>query len=413
MKAKHIISIVATLFVVLVSCSKDDTKTESEGDNPLKSLSLSSQEQEFVNPGNRFALRLLDDISDRYAGSVVFSPLSMQFLLGMSLNGAQGETADQISNVLGFGAGQTATVNQYFLSLIKQLPDLDKKTTLAFANAVYANKNHQLLETFKNSLGQYYEADVSNVDFSDKETLSKINSWCSKHTKSLIPSIIDDLTGAELAVLLNATYFKSSWKSPFKEENTSEKTFTLEDGNTKRVPMMAMKEDFIYTENENYCAVNLPYGNNSYSMTVFLPSEGKTLADVTESLRDLDMTTFFGSSWANYQVDLWLPRFEIKFNINLKEILSEMGMPNAFDRNKANFKSMSDIETYLDLVQQNTVIKVNERGTEAVSVSSGKWMPTAPPPLPSTVFHADRPFVYFISERSSKAILFAGKYTGK
>lgn len=411
---KYLFTLVLFLFAVLTcSCSKSDPESDSQEDNPLKCLSLSQQEMSFVKQGNNFALRFFDEISDRHEESVVVSPLSMQFLLGMALDGAQGETADQISTVLGYGANQTDAVNQYCLSVMKQLPGLDKKTNLAFANAAYANKNNQFLEAFKNSVGQYYEADVSNMDFSDKSTLSKINSWCSKHTKSLIPSIVDNLSGAELAVLLNATYFKSEWKQPFDKINTSERSFTCADGKSVNVSMMAQTGNMIYMENEDLRLVSLPYGNEAYSMLVILPANGKTLADVTETLKNKDLNSVL-SSWGLYEVDLWLPKFETKFNIELNDVLSEMGMPDSFNPDKANFLSMFKSPSHLSLVKQNSFIKVEERGTEAASVSKGKVVPTAAGPSErKAVFHADHPFVYLITENSSNIVLFAGKYTGE
>lgn len=397
---------------LFVSCSKDDSKTESEGDNPLKSLSLSSQEQGFVNTGNAFALEFLDRINQHSDDSFIISPLSMQYLLGMMLNGAQEETQAQIIKVLGYGTGQTEAVNKYCLSLMNQLSGLDKKTKIHFANAAFADKAFNISNHFKTSLKDYYKAEVSNKSFSDPKTLEEINSWCKKQTNGNIPQILDCLSKDDVLLILNTLYFNSTWKNPFDVQKTTTRPFYMGDGGSRNVSMMAKQEVLAYAENEIFSVVNLPYGNSSFQMYIFLPKEEKTVVDITGSFKNVE--NFLTSlSWKACDVDMWLPRFETKYDIELNHILSSMGIPDAFDKNKANFKSISDKENLcLSLVKQCATIKVDEEGTVAAVVSTGKWYPIALD-YPSVQFHADHPFVYMIIERSSQAILFAGKYTGK
>lgn len=411
---KKLVFIFASLsvFAVLFSCSKNNQETESLEDNPRIKLSLSEQQKSFANSGNAFAFELFDKVSSSTDKSIVISPISMQYLLGMALNGAQGETAEQICKVLGFGAGQTDAVNQYVQSLLKQLPSLDKKTTLAFANAVYASNDEPILETYQKIVKDYYQAEVSKVNFSDKATLSKINSWCSKHTKGLVPEILNNLSGDEKAVLLNAMCFMSTWSNPFDKSRTTERIFSLEDGGTVKIPMMAKLLTLPYFENEDFSMVGLDYGNNAFSFLAILPSAGKSIADVTGFLKSGDLRSIF-KTWRDFRVDLWLPRFETKFDIELNYVLSEMGMPDCFNPLKANFKSMFKTPSCFSLIKQSSAIKVDEKGTEAATVSVGKMGYTASHSLQNAVFHADRPFVYLIVENSTRTVLFAGKYTGK
>lgn len=412
MKTFKYILFFLVLAIIAVSCSKSSTESDGQKDDSFKSLSLNEQQRVFATSGNSFALNLLDEVSDLKDENLIVSPLSMQYLLGMLLNGAQGETADQISKVLGYGTGQIDVVNQYAQTLMKQLPSLDKKATVTFANAVYAGNQYQLLDAFKKSVGSFYGAEVSNVDFSDKSTVNKINSWCAKQTKSLIPSIIDNISSDTKAVLLNATYFNSEWKSPFDKSYTSNRLFAYEGSGGIYVPMMAKTGDMSYVENDNLSMVSLPYGNGVFSMLVILPSSGKTIADVTEYLKTTDFTSL-SKSMLSYNVDLWLPRFEIKFNMDFSDILSGMGMPDCFN-NSADFTAMFKTSSKISLIKQSATIKVEERGTEASVVSQGYLTPTASSPSElKAVFHADHPFVYLIVENSTKTILFAGKYTGK
>ena len=405
------IAILAAAAALLLSCGKpsDDGK-----DNPYKALDLSTKSAEFVKKGESFTFNYIDRIGASTKKDFIISPLSMQFLLGMILDGAQGATADEICQVLGYGAGEVDAVNEYCLSMLKQLPGLDKKTTLNIASAIFVDDGWPLLDSYKKTVGNYYQAEVSNLDFSDGAgSLKVINGWCKDHTNGLIPKVLDEVKPDMLAYLLNAMYFKSQWKEKFEKGMTAEEPFTRESGTRSTVPMMKQNKNYSYTETDVYQAVRLPYGNGAFSMYVFLPIGKNTLADVTACLKDADWN-LVRNDMSTCDVDLWLPRFESKFHIKLNDILSEMGMPSSFDSGRADFRAMSDFALCLSFVQQDAVIKVDEEGSEAAVVSSAGMMKnTSIGPERSVVFHADHPFLYLITESSTGAVLFAGRYGGE
>jgi serpin B len=181
-----------------------------------------------------------------------------------------------------------------------------------------------------------------------------------------------------------------------------------------QVPMMHQKEQFPYTENDLCQAVKLPYGNGAYTMTLLLPREGKQVSDV--------LNTLTAETWrSNYQymgianVDLKLPRFETKTDLNLIEIMSSLGMPNAFIDGLAEFPNFCDAETYIELMKQVARIKLNETGTEAAAVTvigMGESAFEEPPVIKDVVLHANRPFLYVISEQSTGTIFFIGQFMG-
>jgi serpin B len=405
------IAILAAAAALLLSCGKpsDDGK-----DNPYKALDLSTKSAEFVKKGESFTFNYIDRISASTKKDFIISPLSMQFLLGMILDGAQGATADEICQVLGYGAGEVQGVNEYCLSMLKQLPGLDKKTTLNIASAIFVDDGWPLLDSYKKTVGNYYQAEVSNLDFSDGAgSLKVINGWCKDHTNGLIPKVLDEVKPDMLAYLLNAMYFKSQWKEKFEKGMTAEEPFTRESGTRGTVPMMKQNKNYSYTETNVYQAVRLSYGNGAFSMYVFLPIGKNTLADVTAFLKDADWD-LVRNDMSTCDVNLWLPRFETKFHIKLNDILSEMGMPSSFDGERADFRAMSDYALCLSFVQQDAVIKVDEEGSEAAVVSSAGMMKnTSIGPERSVVFHADHPFLYLITESSTGAVLFAGRYGGE
>ena len=382
--------------------------------NPYTPLELSTKSGEFVQKGENFTFSFIDRVNAEATEDFIISPLSMQFLLGMILDGAQGTTADEIAKVLGYGAGEVDAVNEFCLSVLKQLPDMDKKTKLKIANAIFVDDGWPLKKKYEDTVEKYYKAEVANLDFTDNAgSLKKINGWCSKQTNGLVPKVLDEVDPDMLAYLLNAIYFKSQWKEKFQKASTAKETFTYENGSEGKVDMMKLNKSFRYDDNDIFQAVNLPYGNGVYSMTVLLPKPKHTVADVTKALRKTNWDDF-RTTMVNCDVDLWLPKFETKFSIKLNDLLSEMGMPTAFDQDKADFKAMSDYALCLSFVKQDAVIKVDEEGTEAAAVSIGGMMKdTAAYPGEHVVFHADHTFIYLISESSTGVVLFAGRYGSK
>ena len=410
---KHFAIIGAMMAILMGSVSCEKIGGDNPKDNPYKRLELTTKSAEFARKGNDFAFNFIDRVNDATLVDFIISPLSMQFLLGMILDGAQGQTADEICSVLGYGAGEVDAVNEYCQAMLQQLPDMDKKTKLAIANAIVVNQKYQLLDSYKSTVGKYYDAEVANMDFDDNAgTTKKINKWCSDKTNGLVPEIIKNVNPYMFAYLMNAMYFKSEWKQKFPKGNTSSETFTAENGAKTSVQMMKIEKSFLYQDNDVMRVVRLPYGNGVYSMMVILPAEGKTIADVTSYLNGKEWDAFI-SNQVSCDVDLWLPKFETKFHIDLNDILSAMGMPSAFDAIKANFKAMSGSALCLSFVQQDAVIKVDEEGTEAAVVSSAGMLATSAGPGDHIVFHADHPFLYLITESSTGAVLFAGKYSGK
>lgn len=413
MKMKCFALTATVVAIVLGTLSCDKIGGDDNQENPYKRLELTTRSAEFASHANTFAFDFISRVDAAAEGDYIISPLSMQFLLGMILDGARGTTADEICNVLGYGAGEVDAVNEYSLSMLQQLPKLDKKTKLSIANAIVVNKRYPLLADYKATVSEFYDAEVTNMDFSDVNgAVKKINKWCSDHTNGLVPKILDEVRESDLAYLMNAMYFKSQWKEKFPKGNTSKEAFTTEGGARISVDMMKNNEDFMYQENDDFSAVCLPYGNGAYSMTVILPEKGKTLSEVVQTLDGSSWNAFI-RSMVRCNVDIWLPKFETKYHIKLNDILSAMGMPSSFDAGFADFKAMSDYALCLSFVQQDAIIKVDEEGSEAAVVSSAGMVPTSVGPGTRVVFHADRPFLYLITETSTGAVLFAGKYGGE
>jgi len=370
-----------------------------------KEIELAEGEQQLITNNNDFAFNLFRQA--RGETSSIMSPLSITFALGLLNNAAAGQTLEEINRTLGFGEAGAGAINAFCKKMLDEANTLDEKTKALIANTIFVNEGlgYQLQNGFIEKANEFYNAQPQNRNFLDGETMDVINQWASDHTEGMIPNVLDKDTFNPLAVsyLLNAIYFKGEWADPFDVANTKDETF----GGGPAVPMMH-KENFAipYAENDLYQTIMLPYGNGAYSMRIFLPREDKTIGDVLEGLN--------GSNWqvSSYtcDVDLKLPRFETDKRIELEDVMSALGMPTAFSPALAEFPYFCNYPVYIGKMFQVAKIKLDEQGTEAAAVTV-IGMETSGMPK-RVVFHANRPFLYVISEQSTGAIFFIGQYTG-
>ena len=384
-----------------VSC-KDFSFSASDFNAP-KEIELAEGEQELINSNNDFAFNLFRKA--RGDKSKILSPLSITFALGMLNNGADGETLKQINQTLGFGEAGADAINAFCQKMLKESNTLDEKTEALIANTIFMNEGmgYHMQEGFMDKVNTYYDAQPQNRDFNDGETMNVINQWASDHTMGMIPEVLkeDSFHPDAVSYLLNALYFKGMWSNPFRKDMTQNESF----GGGDEVPMMHnFREGLLYAENDLYQAVRLPYGNGAYRMDVFLPREDKTIGEVLETLSGSD----WQPEYENTDVDLKLPRFETDTNQDLVGVMAGLGMPKAFSID-AEFPYFCNGDPYISQMFQVAKIKLDEEGTEAAAVTVIEMTESIPQ---RADFHANRPFLYIISEQSTGAIFFIGQYTG-
>lgn len=414
----------------LVGCSSDKLGDDEMVVDMLpktRSIELTPEQREFVTQNTDFSFNLFRTINemDQEKKSNIISPISVTYVMGMLNDGATGQTAKEITSVIGFGEDNIKGVNEFCQTLITEAPKADPSVTLEIANTVIGNKfkNVQFASAYEKDLKSYYAAEVSSLDFSKtKDALKSINGWCKKKTHGMIPEILSEaeLKPEALLVLMNAIYFKATWTDKFDKKDTRNETFTTENGQQQTLPMMHRKATVLYGENDTFSILYLPYGSgDKWCMKVLLPNEGKTVEDVIASLNAESWKDTRQVMW-NPIVDIQLPRFTTNFETDLKESLSKMGAPRMFDRYMAEFPNISKNfkDIYVSLMKQKAAIEVSEEGTKAsaVTVAIGEAMAAigGDKERPMKVdFHADRPFVYIIQEASSGVIFFMGTYRGK
>ena len=425
----------------LLSCSSSEEIEQLEPKQVVNMLSesqpieLTPEQRVFANDNNGFTLNFLKTVNnaDKSGKSFIYSPLSITYVLGMVNDAATGQTEQELEQVLGFHQGGIKAVNDYCKKLIDGLPKVDDKVMLNIANALFVNKNRGTLQQqYQQDMKQYYDAQAENLDFKLPSTLKTINDWASDHTNGMIPTILDKIDEKVVTYLLNAIYFKADWASKFEAKNTKEEKFTATNG-TIKLPLMHQNVLIQYLKNEDYSAIEIPYGNGLWKMTVMLPEEGKTTDDIIERIGQLGFLEgngfcgTMGDTYRPYEVDLKLPRFETSSDTDkltlkggLVALLQQLGINLVFNQSLSEVPNMCEKENmYISMMRQKAKIKVNEEGSEAAAVTIGGANCTAftpnPQPVeyPKAIFHANRPFVYTISEASSGVIVFVGKFSGE
>lgn len=412
MRLTEILCSMAVASLCLWSCEKADPIKKAEPGTPYI---LTKAQIEMVKGVNVFAFNLLDKVSedsDFEGKDFMVSPHSISFVLGALNNGATGQTSQEILSALGYQGCSTADINDYNRYILQGCPDVDNLVKIQMANAVFVKEGYEFKEGFSNAMTDYYDAYVKSLKF-DSNALKEINGWCNEKTEGLIPQIIESIPDQACLFALNSIYFKGDWTNKFDKSDTKRSTFMNIDGTSSSAWMMHMEDLFDYSSNDLWSTVRLPYGNGSYSMYILLPHEGETVSEMIDAL---DFTTWENEKnrLRSRRVDLMIPSFETETDINLIDVMKRLGMEKAFNAREAEFDEMfrqTQGNIYLGLLKQKSRIIVNEEGTEAAAVTIGGAFDTAMPPMaePEVIrFHADRPFVYLIQEKSSNAIFFIG-----
>ena len=400
--------------VLTASIGACDDPSAPDGTPPLIAAlprQLTSVEAEMVSATNTFGFNLLKQVNTTFGDSNVFlSPLSASMALGMTMNGAEGTTFEEMRSALGFGARTYQELNSSYESLITLLRDLDPKVEFKIANAIYydiADIGAAIEPTFLNESRDHFDAEVKGLDFRRPEAVDTVNAWASRNTNGRIPTIIDQIQAQIVMLLMNAIYFKGDWRAAFKTSETTDDQFRALRGASVPVRMMHRKGGFRSGRTANATVAELPYGGDAFVMTILLPDEG---VNINTFVSGLSATSWqqATTNLRDAEVDIYLPKFKLAWEDTLNDELKALGMQQAFQPDEARFtrisRSMGD-KLYIDFVKQKAFVDVNEVGTEAAAVTVvGIGVTSAPVPV-----RIDRPFVFALRERLSGSVLFLGK----
>ncbi|GAB6880560.1 serpin family protein [Halorubrum gandharaense] len=417
--------------------TQTDTPTETppdgdgDGDEPdaLPTGEPSAEDprlRELVAGNAGFAMDLHHEfVADDDAGNVFYSPYSVSMALAMTYAGAAADAERAMRETLSFSLAEET--HPAFSDLQAELderettedpmPDDDEDAEtdafqLSVANALWGDEGFPVDGDFLELVDNHYRGGYEKADFAgDPEgERERINAWVADATEDRIEDLIPEggITSQTVMVLANAIYFMASWEQEFDPDDTTDATFTALDGSTSEVPMMEQNLRTDYVDLPRAQAIELPYVGGEVSMVLVVPDEGEF-----ESVEaDIDGETLFGifEALGDASGDLRMPRFEYEFDAELREPLEELGMGAAFGPG-ADFSEMVEGSggPGIDEVFHDAFVSVDEEGTEAAAATAVVMLESAPPE--SFDLTLDRPFLFFIRDRPTDAVLFAGRVT--
>jgi serpin B len=361
--------------------------------------------QTVANSSNAFGIDLYHKLADNES-NVFFSPWSITSAMLMVQEGARNQTADEIANVFHLGAIESWRPN--YAGIYNQLHGT-RKYTLLTVNALWHERTHAVNDEYIQAINQYYCGDVYGLDFLHQPEAAReqINDWVEEATENKIQDLLNpgDIDQLTTFVLTNALYFAGAWVHQFDPERTSSSTFYGATANVS-VPFMHFPPYpypyLNYTENEVMQMVELKYKGGRLSMFVVLPKDNLTVLGGHLSTANL---TRWESEMVGQEVNVALPSFDLNNEYDLKQILIEMGMPTAFSPFQADLSGMDgEQDTYIGIISHQSFISVDELGTEAAAATVVE-IPSWGIPYP---FTANHPFLFYIRERTTGAILFMG-----
>ena len=388
----------------------------------LKRITTFSQDA--VIPYNAFSLELLRKNLKEDNSSLLVSPLSVLSALGMTANGANGETLQEFETAFGM---QAEELNLFMAYL--QYSDADDELLQSFENElgiltevpVIHNANSLWLSSdrgftaeqgFLDTAEQYYNAQVNTVPF-DSKLPGQINGWVKENTDGMVDSILDNVEPNDVAYLVNAVAFDAKWEKPYENIDVRSGTFTCEDGTAQTVKMMTGTEraDRCYLQDDNAEGFLKPYVGGRFAFAALLPDKGIRVRDYLNTLTGEKLTAILQKA-NDTPVEAMIPKFQGSYDVPLNESLQKMGIQSAFDMDAADLtrlgKSGNGDNLYLNKVLHKTFISVAEQGTRAGAATLASASGSAAPSARPRQIYLDRPFVYMLVNLKTNTPLFIG-----
>lgn len=421
--------------ILLAGCRVGSEQTGGEGPvlasgkRRVSDPDVTSDRLETLVAGNTsFAFDLFHYlIKDAPETNVFVSPYSVSIALAMTWAGARGTTETRMADTMHFSLDQT-DLHPAFNQLDQTIQQRGERNEnrerdeqpfeLRLVNALWGQTEYPFRDAYLDTLAVNYGAGLRLLDFQSGPEAARttINEWVANQTGDRIkdlfpPNVITEVTRF---VLTNAIYFKADWMSPFPAKATTDGQFTALDGSATSVSLMRQGGTFPYAQVDGHQLIELPYVGDDVGMIVILPAAG-TFEAFEQSLDTARLDTLLDALEAKWG-SIHLPRFTYKSAFKLKDALSALGMPVAFDPATADFGGMADLEQvheaenlFIQAVVHQSHIAVDEEGTEAAAATGVGGAGGGAPPTVEFEMVVDRPFVYLIRDRGTGTILFLGR----
>lgn len=351
-----------------------------------------------------FSLRLFQNCLQDGENTLV-SPLSVLSALGMTANGADGNTLAQMEETFGL---TTEEMNRYLYAYTRDLPQ-GEKYKLSPANAIWFRDREGLLieEDFLQTNADWYDAGLYRAPFDDS-TLKEINEWVETKTDGMIKDILDEISGDAIMYLVNALAFEAEWETVYMESQVRDGIFTAAGGREQETELM-YSEEHCYLEDENATGFVKYYADRAYAFVALLPNEDVNLEEYAASLTGEHLNHLLTDS-QSIMVNAAIPKFQCEFSTEMSDVLKSMGMTDAFNPSLADFSQLGHSDRgniYISRVLHKTYIAVDDKGTKAGAATVVEVREEGAPIMSKSVC-LDRPFVYMLIDCRENLPVFIG-----
>ena len=406
---KRLIAILLVLAIALgmAACSQVSANDLMK-DVPAKAVDVLPDMDAGAAAAADFGVRLFKTSIEEGENTLI-SPLSVLYALAMTANGADGETLAQMEQVLGMDVDN---LNSYMLAYLELLPE-SKDYKMSLANSIWFKDDPNFIveQSFLQTNADYYGADAYKAAF-DEGTRNDINNWVKEHTDGMIPEIIDEIPDEAIMYLVNALAFDAKWADEYEEHQIREGRFTMEDGTRQDVDMMH-SEEYTYLEDDLATGFIKYYKDRKYAFVAMLPNEGVSVSQYVDSLTGEHLRELLNNP-QDLTVFASIPKFETEYDIEMSEVLQEMGMTDAFDWQVADFSrlgtyNVDGMNICISRVLHKTFISVSEQGTRAGAATAVEMV--AEGAMEIVEFKEvvlDRPFVYMLIDCETNLPFFIG-----
>ncbi len=371
--------------------------------------------EDFVYAAANFGLDMLR--LQKRGENTMISPVSLLYALGMTANGASGNTLSQMEDVL-YGGIPADVANTYFLDFTKKLPDSAGGVSLDIANSIWmnsANEGFIVRDSFLDTNRAYYGAGVFGRDFSLPATVDEVNAWVSDNTDGMIPAVISELKREDLMLLVNTVLFDGKWKETYEDRKIITWNFAAYDGSFSEVEMLHSAESMHFSLGEGKGFVR-PYAER-YSFVGILPDEGVDVYDYAASLTGRDLVDAVTGAMENppeKEALVRIPEFSFDYDTEATDVLISLGMTDAFSAS-ADFRRLGQADGGMCIgsVIHKTRIELTRSGTKAAAATVVNVTATGAPIEyePPIEIYLDRPFVFAIVDNETGLPLFCGIVT--
>ncbi|MBC8059744.1 MAG: serpin family protein [Clostridiaceae bacterium] len=372
---------------------------------PQKVASIELKDN-FIRSTSDFSVDLFKQAYTKGENSLV-SPTSVYLALGMTANGADGNTLKEFETLLGKYSINIRDLNAYYNSLSKKLTKVDSGK-LSIANSIWYRQDFDVKKDFLQTNADYYNASAYKADFNEQKTVEDINKWVKFNTGNLIDKIIDKTDANTVMYLINAVYFQDQWKKIYEKDDIRKDTFQLENGTKQSVDFMYSEEDW-YLKDDKAEGFIKPYKNGKYSFVALIPNKDVNIDNYISSLTGESFVKLLKNKLEE-TVTTGLPKFKEEYSIKLVDPLKKMGLNDCFYPDKANFTKMVSSnpgDIFVGEILHKTFITVDAEGTKAAAVTEVE-MRTKGSSIISHSIILNRPFVYAIIDNETNLPLFMG-----